>query len=128
MLLATGTPASRSLVKSMSLDSSPGLDAAQGKAQASGLPAAERPSPARTVGERPSASHRSAGAKPQVPPKPTHLHRPWRTEPIPPAPSRPLPADPRGSPSAPQDVPNPSLSPARVSSLIEKFERCSAPG
>ncbi|XP_042201462.1 FYVE, RhoGEF and PH domain-containing protein 1 isoform X2 [Callorhinchus milii] len=66
-------------------------------------------------------------AKPQVPPKPPHLHSARRSrllEPIPPPPSRPLPADPRPDRTKPpramaRDVGN---SPC-VSSLIQQFER-----
>ncbi|KAJ8393485.1 hypothetical protein AAFF_G00059580 [Aldrovandia affinis] len=59
------------------------------------------------------------GPKPQVPPKPPHLQSGRRPrapdKPLPPPPSRPLPADPRAARG--------SSSPTCVLSLIEKFER-----
>ncbi|KAM6468036.1 FYVE, RhoGEF and PH domain-containing protein 3 isoform 2-T2 [Liasis olivaceus] len=59
-------------------------------------------------------------SKPQVPPKPVHL-QPAGQEKIPPAPSRPLPADPK---SARSQVPEEETTHASadISRLIEKFE------
>ncbi|KAJ7316836.1 hypothetical protein JRQ81_002998 [Phrynocephalus forsythii] len=63
-------------------------------------------------------------SKPQVPPKPVYL-RPAGQEKIPPAPSRPLPADPKSSRSpVPEEVIQPS---ADISKLIEKFESIRRP-
>nr|XP_020659482.1 FYVE, RhoGEF and PH domain-containing protein 3 isoform X3 [Pogona vitticeps] len=63
-------------------------------------------------------------SKPQVPPKPVHL-QPAGQEKIPPAPSRPLPADPKSSRSlVPEEVIQTS---ADISKLIEKFESIRRP-
>ncbi|XP_053552021.1 FYVE, RhoGEF and PH domain-containing protein 1 isoform X2 [Bombina bombina] len=74
---------------------------------------------------KPAVPRRSQHPKPEVPPKPAHLQsirRPRPPVPIPPPPSRPLPADPRLarvlSRSDTKDGP-----PSAVTSLIEKFER-----
>ncbi|XP_058391889.1 FYVE, RhoGEF and PH domain-containing protein 1 [Diceros bicornis minor] len=81
--------------------------------------------PTETPSQRPSPLKRTPGPKPQVPPKPSYLQMarvPPQPEPIPPPPSRPLPADPRVAKGlAPKVEASPSS--AAVSSLIEKFER-----
>uniref|UniRef100_UPI00398EF002 FYVE, RhoGEF and PH domain-containing protein 1-like n=1 Tax=Pristiophorus japonicus TaxID=55135 RepID=UPI00398EF002 len=125
-----GGQASRSLVKSLSLDPGPCLEGQQAGArpEPTGYLDPDRSAPPGIAGERLSPARRSLGVKPQVPPKPSHLHRPRRPEPIPPPPSRPLPADPRSPPPPPQHPPPPAPNrdpgtPARVSSLIDKFER-----
>ncbi|XP_053144131.1 FYVE, RhoGEF and PH domain-containing protein 3-like isoform X2 [Hemicordylus capensis] len=64
-------------------------------------------------------------SKPQVPPKPVHLQSAGH-EKIPPAPSRPLPADPKSSRSL---LPEESTAPtsADINRLIEKFESIRQP-
>ncbi|XP_058873118.1 FYVE, RhoGEF and PH domain-containing protein 1 isoform X2 [Acipenser ruthenus] len=68
----------------------------------------------------------TAGPKPQVPPKPPHLQsgrRPkGKGQHIPPPPSRPLPADPRGDRGTLPRTEG-GATPSCVLSLIEKFER-----
>uniref|UniRef100_A0A4X2LWT7 FYVE, RhoGEF and PH domain containing 1 n=1 Tax=Vombatus ursinus TaxID=29139 RepID=A0A4X2LWT7_VOMUR len=100
-------PGPRLLVKSLSLEPNP-----QG-------------SPGETPSLKPSPSKRPPGPKPQVPPKPAHLLGPRLVpllEPIPPAPSRPLPADPRLT-RASQPRAEAAGGASAVSSLIERFER-----
>ncbi|XP_041092898.1 FYVE, RhoGEF and PH domain-containing protein 1 [Polyodon spathula] len=68
----------------------------------------------------------TVGPKPHVPPKPPHLQRGHRPrgegQHIPPPPSRPLPADPRGDRGTlPRN--EGGVTPSCVLSLIEKFER-----
>ncbi|XP_048475900.1 FYVE, RhoGEF and PH domain-containing protein 1-like [Rhincodon typus] len=107
-----GSPQSQPLVRSLSLDPNSHL---QG-------PQAEPTGGLRISEEVPMPSKKPPGLKPQVPPKPSHLCRTRLLEPIPPAPRRPLPADPRGAQSTP-GTGRQAGTLARVSTLIDKFER-----
>uniref|UniRef100_G3VQ90 FYVE, RhoGEF and PH domain containing 1 n=1 Tax=Sarcophilus harrisii TaxID=9305 RepID=G3VQ90_SARHA len=104
-------PGPRLLVKSLSLEPAP-----QGRS--GDIP-----------GLKPSPSKRAPGPKPQVPPKPAHLlgsRLAPLLEPIPPPPSRPLPADPRLT-RALQPRAEAAGGGSAVSSLIERFERILTP-
>ncbi|XP_059500265.1 FYVE, RhoGEF and PH domain-containing protein 1, partial [Stegostoma tigrinum] len=105
------SPQSQPLVRSLSLDPNSHLEGPQ--AEPTGCP--------RISEEMPMPSKRPPGLKPQVPPKPSHLCRTRLSEPIPPAPRRPLPADPRGAPPTPATGRQAGTL-ARVSTLIDKFE------
>ncbi|XP_003807203.2 FYVE, RhoGEF and PH domain-containing protein 1 isoform X1 [Pan paniscus] len=112
----------RILVKSLSLDPGQSLEPhPEGPQRLRSDPGP----PTETPSQRPSPLKRAPGPKPQVPPKPSYLQMPRMhppLEPIPPPPSRPLPADPRVAKGlAPRAEASPSS--AAVSSLIEKFER-----
>uniref|UniRef100_H3AR13 FYVE, RhoGEF and PH domain containing 1 n=1 Tax=Latimeria chalumnae TaxID=7897 RepID=H3AR13_LATCH len=76
---------------------------------------------------KPSPLKRPPGPKPQVPPKPSNLQsirRSRLSEPIPPPPSRPLPANPRpGKGPLQRAESRDGAGPSCVTSLIEKFER-----
>ncbi|XP_034806306.1 FYVE, RhoGEF and PH domain-containing protein 1 isoform X2 [Pan paniscus] len=111
----------RILVKSLSLDPGQSLEPhPEGPQRLRSDPGP----PTETPSQRPSPLKRAPGPKPQVPPKPSYLQMPRMhppLEPIPPPPSRPLPADPRVAKGlAPRAEASPSS--AAVSSLIEKFE------
>ncbi|XP_003802773.1 FYVE, RhoGEF and PH domain-containing protein 1 [Otolemur garnettii] len=112
----------RILVKSLSLDPGQSLEPhPEGPQRLRSDPGP----PTETPSQRSSPLKRVLGPKPQVPPKPSYLQMlrvSPLSEPIPPPPSRPLPADPRVAKGlAPRVEAN--LSSAAVSSLIEKFER-----
>ncbi|XP_032892424.1 FYVE, RhoGEF and PH domain-containing protein 3 isoform X1 [Amblyraja radiata] len=81
---------------------------------------------ARTLANRSPSATRVTAPKPQVPPKPVHLQTLRQEEVlqrIPPAPSRPLPADPKKSKSSlAKSVSTDGANLPRVSSLIEQFE------
>ncbi|XP_013912398.1 PREDICTED: FYVE, RhoGEF and PH domain-containing protein 3-like [Thamnophis sirtalis] len=76
-------------------------------------------------GERKSQLDKKYLLRPQVPPKPVHL-QPAGQEKIPPAPSRPLPADPKSSRTQVPEVEATHAS-ADISRLIEKFEEIRQP-
>ncbi|XP_006898944.1 PREDICTED: LOW QUALITY PROTEIN: FYVE, RhoGEF and PH domain-containing protein 1 [Elephantulus edwardii] len=112
----------RILVKSLSLDPGQNLEPHPERSQwLRSDPCSSVEAPSHHL----SPIKRAPGPKPQVPPKPSYLQMPrilLSSDPIPPPPSRPLPADPRvakGLTSRAEAGP----SSAAVSSLIEKFER-----
>ncbi|XP_028669129.1 FYVE, RhoGEF and PH domain-containing protein 1 isoform X1 [Erpetoichthys calabaricus] len=122
------TSSPRVLTKSLSLEPGPCAGGRETPHRLCSDPGPFSPEDCNGTSEKPAPKPKPlpSGPKPQVPPKPAHLqsgNRPRGNEQhIPPPPSRPLPADPRGGRGTLSRLDS-APAPSCVLSLIEKFER-----